>query len=231
MSDQNGIYITKKQASITAAVLLLLGLLIFIAGYFWGKQSIIDGFTQKTSQESFNDQVDYMLTMQSFAAKHGLPMDDTRDDSKQEQDVEKLLGSMPDALEETDKEPLVQCGQIGRVESVKSEISKSDGSKKVEPTKKVQLPQAQDAVSSEPRSAILAGFAKKTSALAMVQRLKKHKIDVEIKTRVSKSASGKVTKSWYQVVTKPYSSMDDLNAVITKIVSWEHIKRKDIKIV
>lgn len=171
MSDQNGIYITKKQASITAAVLLLLGLLIFIAGYFWGKQSIIDGFTQKTSQESFNDQVDYMLTMQSFAAKHGLPMDDIRDDSKQEQDVEKLLGSMPDALEETDKEPLVQCGQVGRVESVKSEISKPDNSKKVEPAKKVQLPQAQDAVSSEPRSAILAGFAKKTSALAMVQTI------------------------------------------------------------
>ena len=82
--DQNGIYLTKKQASVSAAILVVLALLLFVGGYFWGKQSVIDGFTQKTSQESFNDQVDYLLTMQSFAAKHGVLPDNQETEEKED---------------------------------------------------------------------------------------------------------------------------------------------------
>src|SRR5690606_35981237 len=74
--------------------------------------------------------------------------------------------------------------------------------------------------------AALAGFGKKSSALSMIQRLKKYKIDLELKTKVSKSASGKGTRTWYQVVTNKYPTRDELDQVIDKIVSLEHIKRK-----
>lgn len=215
---QNGIFISKKQASVTTALLILLGLLIFIAGYFWGKKSMLDGFTQKTSQESFNDQVDYLLTMQSFAAKHGaLPEDSSEEqqavqqDNSNENDVSALLKNLPDALEESGKQESIEIA--------------------TKPAKEAVV--VQDAVPSSngKHFAALAGFAKKASAVTMINRLKKYKIDLELKTKVSKSASGKSTKTWYQVVTKKYDTKDEVASVVDKVVSIEHIKRKDIKIV
>ena len=91
MSDQNGINITKKQASITAALLVFLSIFIFIAGYFWGKQSMLEEFTQKTSQESFNDQLDYLLTMQSFTAKHGALAEPLENQEQEKIDAHKKI--------------------------------------------------------------------------------------------------------------------------------------------
>lgn len=207
MQDQNGIYITKKQASVTTAILLLLGLAIFIAGYFLGKKSIIDGFTQKTSQESFNDQVDYVLTMQSFVAKHGNIVDAEQAEEKTTDSMEKL----PDALEE--------AGELGA--QVKTEpvvIAQSEPSKN-------------SIMNSSERAwyGTLAGFAKKVSAQAMLERLKKHRIEVEIKPKTSRL--GKTTRTWYQVVTKKYTDKDELARVVDKISALEHIKKSDIKII
>ncbi len=209
--DQNGIYLSKKQASVTAAVLVILGLLLFIGGYFWGKQSVIDGFTQKTSQESFNDQVDYLLTMQSFVEKNGGVMPEALQAEK-ETKVEELLQNLPDASEEIIVEVVKP-----EVSEVKSTIKKSS---------EVALP-----VKSDKHFATLAGFGKKSFAEQMVQRLKKRKIEVEIKTKSGKSASGKSVRTWYQVVTKPYDSVQEVQKIVDKILMFEKIKRTDIKIV
>lgn len=221
--NSNGIFITKKQASITTALLVLLGLLIFIAGYFWGKQSMLDGFTQKTSQESFNDQVDYLLTMQSFAAKHGaLPEDASEEqqvaqDTAAENDVAALLKNIPDALEESGKQE--QSEPTMKTFVVEKPVKETVATQDVVPS------------ATGKHFAALAGFAKKASAVTMINRLKKYKIDLELKTKVSKSASGKSTKTWYQVVTKKYDTKDEVASVVDRVVSIEHIKRKDIKIV
>lgn len=201
ISDQNGIYLTKKQASITATVLVVLGLLFFVAGYFWGKQSVIDGFTQKTSQESFNDQVDYLLTMQSFAAKNGgvSPLTEDKEEAQE----------LPDAVEEN-------------VEEVSVPVVANKSTAALQMTQKT---------STGKHYAALAGFAKKSMAEQMVQRLKKRNIDVVLKTRISKSASGKARKSWYQVVTKSYNSVQEVQEIIDQILKSEKIKRNDIKIV
>ena len=208
--DQNGIYISKKQASVTAAILVILGLLLFVGGYFWGKQSVIDGFTQKTSQESFNDQVDYLLTMQSFAAKNGgiMPEELMPIESEKTTNEEELLSNLPDAVEET---PVVKSDAPStlKVKTVEIVSEKKPGK----------------------HYATLAGFGKKASAEQMVQRLKKRKIDVEIKTKSGKSASGKARRTWYQVVTKPYDSVQDVQQIVDKILTFEKIKRTDIKIV
>lgn len=223
MSDQNGIYITKKQASITVAVLLLVGLLIFIVGYFWGKQSLIDGFSEKTSQESFNDQVDYLLTMQSFAAKHGPLLDDKKDD---EADAQSLLKDIPDALEETEKDTAVVKKNNTVVsqpkEIVKEKINSVPEQKAVEKSANVD-----DATL---RYAAIAGFGKKQSAVAMVNRLKKHGVDTQLIVKTSKSGSGKASRTWFQVITAK-QTMSDLKQTIDRIVGLEHVKRSDIKII
>lgn len=216
MPEQNLIYITKKQASVTVALLVFLSVLIFIAGYFWGKQSMLEEFTQKTSQESFNDQVDYLLTMQSFTAKHGALPD--RDESAENK--EKSLESIPDALEENEKD---------------EEVIKKPEAPIVLPNKKIITESKPSSVAvsieqSKKHFAALAGFGKKTSAETMINRLKKHKIDLELKTKVSKSASGKGTRTWYQVVTKPYLDKDEVQRIVDRVVALEHIKRSDIKI-
>ena len=204
MPDQNGIYITKKQASVSAAVLIILSLLLFVAGYFWGKQSVIDGFTQKTSQESFNDQVDYLLTMQSFAAKNGGLLPDASADEKDQE--------LPDALEEGAEE--AKPAVVPTVAVVEQ--------KTVEKPKVVQKGK---------HFAAIAGFAKKSSALQLVARLKQRHIDVVLKTKTSRSASGKAHKTWYQVVTPTYDSIEQVQALVDKILMFEKIKRSDIKIV
>lgn len=222
MPDQNGIYITKKQASVSAALLVILSLLLFIAGYFWGKQSVIDGFTQKTSQESFNDQVDYLLTMQSFAVKNGSVLPDASTNSLEpEQGVESLLTNLPDALEETEEAAKV----VEPVIEPKTPIKKA--------ADKIEKPVSKQSVSNKQRKhfAAIAGFAKKASAVQLVQRLKKHSIEVVIKTKTSKSSSGKVQKAWYQVVTPSYDSVQEVQALVDKILMFEKIKRSDIKIV
>jgi len=227
MSDQNGIYITKKEASVCAAIVVVLGLLIFIAGYFYGKQSVIDGFTQKATQESFNDKVDYLLTMQSFAEKNGgvdvvdgqansvdvapsVPADIASLDS----DVPALLRGFGDAIE-TECDAPAKAGK---------------SSKKNKQELKSQASQA----SLEKRHghyAVLAGFGKRASAATLVGRLKKQNIDVEIRQKTSKSASGKATRNWFQIITKSYDSKQDVQNLVDKILSLEKIKRSEVKIV
>jgi hypothetical protein len=219
IENQNGFYISKKQASIAATTLVVLGLLFFVAGYFLGKQSVIDGFSQKTSQESFNDHVDYLLTMQSFAAKNGGVMPSMQD---KEEEVEKMLQELPDALEEHEvaKKGTTTLAAATTAYAVTTPVIQ-------EATAQLQ------SVVGKPGKhyATLAGFAKKASANQLVQRLKKRNIDVIIKTKTSKSASGKSLKNWYQVVTKSYETCDDVQQVVNKILKFEKIKSSDVKII
>lgn len=70
ISEKDFIYITKKQASLSVAILAVFCLIIFMIGYFWGKQSVLEGFGQRITQESLQDQADYLATMQSFMQKN-----------------------------------------------------------------------------------------------------------------------------------------------------------------
>lgn len=207
ISERDIIYITKKQASISVAVLAVFCLLVFMIGYFWGKQSVLEGFGQRVTQESLQDQADYLATMQSFVEK-----------------------SEPEVI--TKKEPsfdeVVQKSLDNEAEKVATTEYKSNSSKVSNDA--AQKTNTQKVFAKKYR-AILLGFGTKPAALAFVNRLKKHNILVEIKPRVSKSASGKVKKTWYQVVTKSFDSKNDVQEVVNKIRKFERIKDSDIKIV
>jgi len=209
-TEQNQICLSKKQISIMTAILIVLGLLIFIVGYFWGKHTLIEGFTQKTVQESFNDQVDYALTMQSFTDRHG-PLVDASEEAGAT--AVKLLENLPGAIEENE-------------ESNENKIQKLELLDKVEKPKFSDVDVIKD---QRMHYAAIAGFAKKSLALAMINRLKKHHIDVEMKTRSSNS-SQKIRKYWYQVVTKSYSSQQEVQKIVDKILSVENLSKKSIKI-
>jgi len=200
MSDQNGIFFTKRQASILIATLIVLGLFMFMAGYFLGKKSDIDAMVEKTSQDVMADHAEYHSTMQSFVAQHGQLQDEN-----QNSELEQGLASIPDALEELDKKENIQ-------DEVKPVVKSTE----------------EDA--SGTYSAALAGFGTKSAAIAMVQRLKRHGIEVAVKTKTSMSSRGKVVRYWYQVVTDSYVNRSDLESVIDSVIKLEHIKKTDIKI-
>ncbi|MFA5999009.1 MAG: hypothetical protein WC747_03270 [Candidatus Babeliales bacterium] len=233
MSDENGIYISKKQASVSAAVFIVLGLLIFIGGYFWGKQSVIDGFSQKATQESFNDQVDYLLTMQSFAEKNG-GIGATEEELATRPTATSSTKVVSTKVEPTRVEPTRVALATDELEvpEVLKNLSEAALTKKSSTSKVEQSKMEPSRVESKQNYyATLVGFGKRASAVQFQNRLKKHNINVEIQQKTSKSASGKVTRTWFQVVTKSYDSKQELQNHIDKIVNLEKIKRSDIKIV
>jgi len=231
ISERDVIYITKKQASIALVALATFCILIFMLGYFWGKQSMLDGFGQRITQESMNDQADYESMMQSFAdrAKSDTTLDfDSNDsalvDSLQE-DVFK--NDLPDIHEQfkTNEEhvavvaPVVNTTTPANKTTTKGSLNTKKSNKST-------------AATSTPKkwSAVLVGFATKQSALSFVQRLQNRGISVQIRTRISKSANGKAKKMWFQVVTLAYDSKEELDDVITQIKKTERLKSSDIKI-
>lgn len=201
--EKDFIYISKKQASIATAVITCICLFMFVLGYFWGKQSIINDFSQRVAQESESDQADYLLTMQSFAEL---------DKSKSQRDTHS---------EQKDKEP---------------SAVKEDGIDDHKPEQEVALhvnkKPVQAAAQREkyPHYATLASFGTSNAAASFVARLKKHNISVDVKTRRSKSSSGKITKTWYQVLTKSYKTKDEVQKIVDKIQKVEKLKANNIKI-
>ncbi len=202
ISEKDIIYVTKRQASIGIAVVSALCLFVFVLGYFWGKQSVIDDFSQRVTQESVNDQMDYLLTMQSFAEV---------EKSKQDTTTEKKLN--------TNNE------QVSADKKVESIGVPQDEKKKDSLEKEPVLPEQKHQY-----YATLIGFGTRNAAANFVNRLKKHNIHVDIRPRKSKSSSGKITKTWYQVLTKSYKSKPELQKVIDRVKKLEKIKSSDIKI-
>lgn len=198
ISERDIIYITKKQASVAVVTLAIFCLLIFMLGYFWGKQSVVDGLGQRITQESIHDQIDYSSMIQSIS-------DRTREDE---------IGSSEETNSaQAAQEDSVVSGANG-TDKDSDDVAKDDASK-----------------NKKKYSAILIGFGTKQGASDFVRRLQKHDISVQIRTRASKSASGKTKKSWYQVVTNVYDSKDELDTVINRIKKLERLKSSDIKII
>src|SRR5437870_4523171 len=56
-SNDEGLFVPNRQLSIVVAGLLFLFFSCFMIGYFIGKRSAVEQFTQKMCQESFSDQI------------------------------------------------------------------------------------------------------------------------------------------------------------------------------
>lgn len=234
ISERDVIYVTKKQASIALVALAIFCILMFMLGYFWGKQCVLEGFGQRITQESMNDQADYESMMQSFADRIKPTAQevtsDTADfsiDQDENSKIDLLRDDLPDISDhfETPQEN----SNDKQVTVVKPASDKNKVAQNSAANGKKNNNAASASVAKK-WSALLVGFATKQSALNFVQRLANRGITVHIKTRLSKSANGKTKKMWFQIVTSSYNSKEELNEAIAQIKKTEHIKSSDIKI-
>lgn len=231
ISERDIIYITKKQASIALVVLATFCILMFMLGYFWGKQCVLEGFGQRITQESMNDQADYESMMQLFVDKTKSEVAPERSDYSS---VEPISEPLKDDLV-GDEFSEVREQFAPAVETILAQASTA----KVMPNKPKEAKnvsgksanKATVAPIQKKWSAVLVGFATKQHALSFVQRLQNRGIVVQIKTRISKSATGKTKKMWFQVVTNQYNSKEELDEAIAQIKKTERIKSSDIKII
>lgn len=204
VSERDIIYITKKQASVAVVALSAFCLLVFMVGYSWGKQSVLDELGQRITQSSIEDGADYESIINPFTDE--LSMEALSPESLEADDSEGIRGVKSLFSRETD-----------------SSLRAHENADKIESPQ----PEKQDA---KKYSATLIGFGTKGAAQSFVGRLGKHGITVHMKTRVSKSASGKIKRNWYQIVTNSYNSKEELQSLIAQIQKIERLKSSDIKI-
>lgn len=204
-SSSDKIILTKRQISMIMAGILIFSTFIFIVGFFLGKRTVIEDYSQKVTQESLHDQIDFLLTTQSLESSQDL--------------AEEIKKEAVDTIISNIMEDIVIDQDL-----LENDTKKTDSDKKVI----VEKPIAQSY--QGPQYAQLIGFCTKKSAQSFVNRLKKHNIDVILHVMSSKTGSGK-QKNWYQIVTPRYESHEALEKQIAKIKRLEHIRDQDIKIV
>lgn len=204
-SHKDQIVLSRRQASMIMASMVIVSLFIFITGYFLGKRTVIQDFSSNVTQSALHDQIDYLLTTQSLQS--------SKDDEASLDDEQELQ-------EAESREEVIQLPT--KIDAPKHEIPAIQDIKKEEAI--------HDDVKSGSQYACLIGFGTKPAANAFVARLKKHHVPVILKTVISKTASGK-TRTWFQAITPTYDSAQELQDVVNKVKRLEHIRDNDIKIV
>jgi hypothetical protein len=207
-SHKDQIVLSRRQASMIMASMVIVSLFIFITGYFLGKRTVIHDFSSNVTQSALHDQIDYLLTTQSLQS--------SKDDETSLDDEQELQ-------EAQSREESIQLPT--KIDAIKHDTSYN--SPIVQNTKKEIT---SDDVKNGSQYACLIGFGTKPAANAFVARLKKHNIPVILKTVISKTASGK-TRTWFQAITPTYDSAQELQDVVNKVKRLEHIRDNDIKIV
>lgn len=208
-SHKDQIVLSRRQASMIMASMVIVSLFIFITGYFLGKRTVIQDFSSNVTQSALHDQIDYLLTTQSLQS--------SKDDETSLDDEQEL--QEPESAQESMQLPT-------RIDAPKHETSHNSST--------VQDVNKEEAINDDAKSssqyACLIGFGTKPAANAFVARLKKHNVPVILKTVISKTASGKA-RTWFQAITPTYDSAQELQAVVNKVKRLEHIRDNDIKIV
>lgn len=60
--DQNySLRINARQLGLIVAGFLVVNSVAFVAGFFWGKKSVVEAFSQRIEQDSFADQIYYSM--------------------------------------------------------------------------------------------------------------------------------------------------------------------------
>lgn len=63
---QDVLTLTKRQTSLIVSALILLFFFVFMAGYFFGKRTVLGEFVQRATQDSFADQIYYASLSSSY---------------------------------------------------------------------------------------------------------------------------------------------------------------------
>ncbi|MCL5875868.1 MAG: hypothetical protein M1114_05340 [Candidatus Dependentiae bacterium] len=199
--DGKGIFITNRHLGWIVSIILLLSFFVFMAGYFLGQKRGVEKFSNKMEQDSLADQIySSMCTLY-----------DVNED-------------LSDASEDG--------GSEANNENSENRTTPEKNDSKVALTQEVVTDAIKDATITQAGAssycAQLLGCGSMKTAEQFVNRWHKKGVELEIKTRQSKSAKGKVQR-WYQVITARYSNKEDLDSLVQRIASQERLQ--DVRIV
>jgi hypothetical protein len=198
--------IPRKQVSLITACLLLIGLFTFVGGYFFGYSKASNQLCINAEQELFSDAVDHSLIKQ-FG---GTAAENLQDDQE--------------LCQETVSDGQAEAPVAGPVPLMLSQNSESVSVKKSEET---VVANQKTAENSKKYQALLFGGTQQ-QVHNFVEKMKKRGLPVEEKRRVSISKKG-VRRAWYQAVTEPFGTKNQVQAVVDTIKQYERLK--DINII
>lgn len=189
--DRQGLFLNKRQANHALALLLLLSIFIFVAGYFWGQHTAVDQLLHSVERDSFADQIYYSMCS----------LYDQKDEESNEPDV--VSGNEEISSEE-------QRG-VGVEQSATTNIAAIQTPATYVPDTKHNKAQYY---------AQLAGFSSQQVAQQVVKRVASKGITVKVQPRQSKTARNNIVR-WYQVVTKDFNNRASLEAEVGRIKRYE----------
>jgi hypothetical protein len=206
--SSDGFFITNRQTSMICSLLILLFLMSFVSGYFWGHGKATQEFTEKLVDDSFTDKINYSF----YSNFEKTPPEPELDADSAEEDFEEVE-STPFALSNVEGPNVV-------VKEDEKEVKVNQGNAL---TIKNELPQSDTNYYAE-----LVGFGTLQAAQNFVQKARQHGFNIDIKQRVSKTAKGR-TIYWFQAITEKLGNKDQLMDLVAKIQKTEKIK--DVKII
>lgn len=211
-NDRNDqlIFDSKQTAWIVSAFLLVL-FFVFMAGYFLGRHQAVEQFCHALDQESISDKI-YSSLYASYEGKTGIEMPDAE---KMESDKTESNNIDEAAI---DEKPI-----IVKTESV-ADLASNNEAKPENKTTQATAPDELTKKTPQPSAyyAPLIGFGSQKTAVAYTNRLLEKGFPVELKPRTSKTGKGRVI-SWFQIVTKPFASRNELEKLIATLEKKEHL--------
>ena len=192
-NDNDGLFVPNRQLSIVIAGLLFLFFGFFIVGYFLGKRSAVEQFTQNMYQESLSDQTYTSIVITN--------------------DIQKPDSSSPINTDTRENEK-----NVINQDSITSPIVILDNNE----NENTGLLQEENIFPKIQFYAQLIGFGTEKAAQKFVQKLALKNIETFVKKRSSKTTKGK-TIYWYQVVTPPYDNKETLTALVNRLAKEERL--------
>lgn len=202
------ISLTSRQTSLVLAISFLLIGSSFLAGYFWGKRSVVLQFAQKVDQDSFADQI-----YASLCALYDYePEEDEKVSNNEAIQPEEVMpmAAMVTAQQETNI----------ATASPQPSVAQSTENSCDDPVESITADQ-QETISK--CYAELVGFGSERSASLFANKLVEKGYSVAVKKRSSVTAQHKKV-AWFQVVTQPYQNKDSLQEVVDRIAQEEKLK-------
>lgn len=197
----DGFFITNRQTSMISSLLILLFMMTFISGYFWGHGKATQEFTEKLVDDSFTDKINYSF-YSNFEKNPTEPEVDADSVDTVEEDFEEV---------ESDSQPSATTAKVEKLQ---------EGN--------IVIPKNEQSQSDTYYYAELIGFGTLQAAQNFIQRALQHGYNIDIKQRVSKTAKGR-TIYWFQAITEKLDNKDHLMDLVAKIQKTEKIK--DVKII
>jgi len=207
-STSYGLFLNRKQTSWAVALVLLLGFVFFISGYFMGHQKAVHAFVQRVDQESLSDHI--------YASMYAL------------YDHKGLLDADTDEQESS--------GNVDEQEQIEEPATRQEGAELEAQAQRIQETEKPKVIDQAPMItekynsyyAQLIGFGTAKAAHLFAHRLQERNVPVFVKKLRSKTAKGKVI-SWYQVITDRYSDVNQLQILVNHITAQERLN--DVRII